>query len=716
MSLNTNIYEFGNFRLDAEEKVLLQGGTPVAITPKVFDLLLALVESHGRIVGKDVLMESVWAGSFVEESNLTFTIRQLRKLLGDDKSNPKYVETIPRRGYRFVAEVNVVNGNGQRTIESAEAADNPEAIFADLNTSAAPAPQSRNRLMVYSAGGLLLVVAVAAGFYYLNQSVNGITGLLGFSGASKILRAEKLTETGNALGVNISPDGKMIAYITREAGKHVIWLRQLATGQSIQIIPPVDETYHGLSFSNDGEHLYFVHQPRNQTTHLSRISILGGTPTKILSGLHGGIDFSPDGRELAFIRFSQDGSSIRVADIEGRNERQLLTAPNPRHIIDVAWSPDGKSIAYCLGQYPGPQKDFEVRRLDISDGADRSLTDAKWSFIENIVWLNDNSGLLINGHNSSESDTQIWRLALPTGTIKQITFDSSPLRLRGVTSDGTKIIATRSLMESTVWLGLAENPGSVQPVIGAQFEATWTPDNRLVFPAEDTVNTDIWIMNADGSGRKQLTANDSIERLPAVSPDGRFVVFVASAGGRQNIWRMNVDGSEQVKLTDGGGETNPAFLPDGRFVVFNSAADGNLWKVPIEGGEPAKILSERATRVSISPDGASFAYFGRKDGVRKILVRSLADGSYLHEFEANIRLVSPQKIVWEHDGKSLLYIVIDESYVGNLYRQPLDSPGPAAVTQFNTSQIFDFDICPRGEQIAIVRGTWNHDAVLLTGL
>jgi DNA-binding winged helix-turn-helix (wHTH) protein len=110
-----HLYEFGGFSFDAEKKVLLRDGKPAQMTPKTLKLLQVLVENQGQIVEKEKLMAEVWADSFVEDSNLTFTVRQLRKALGDDAREPIYVETIPRRGYRFIAEVReVTNDNDSK--------------------------------------------------------------------------------------------------------------------------------------------------------------------------------------------------------------------------------------------------------------------------------------------------------------------------------------------------------------------------------------------------------------------------------------------------------------------------------------------------------------------------------------------------------------------------------------------------------------------------
>lgn len=104
-SLITHFYRFGEFTVDAEQKVLLRHGKPLLLAPKVLETLLTLVQNGGRIIEKEELMKRLWPDTFVEESNLTYCIVQLRKTLGDQARHPRYIETIPKRGYRFIVEV-----------------------------------------------------------------------------------------------------------------------------------------------------------------------------------------------------------------------------------------------------------------------------------------------------------------------------------------------------------------------------------------------------------------------------------------------------------------------------------------------------------------------------------------------------------------------------------------------------------------------------------
>src|SRR4051812_44794477 len=116
--IEQRLYRFGDFTLDIKEKVLLRNDRPVLITPKTFELLYVLVKNYGHIVEKNTLLNEVWPDSFVEDSNLTFTIRQLRKALEDDARNPIFLETVPRRGYRFIAEIEEIRPE-EKIIEAA---------------------------------------------------------------------------------------------------------------------------------------------------------------------------------------------------------------------------------------------------------------------------------------------------------------------------------------------------------------------------------------------------------------------------------------------------------------------------------------------------------------------------------------------------------------------------------------------------------------------
>src|SRR5262245_20544534 len=123
-----HLYQFGVFAVDTDQRVLLREGKPQPLAPKIFETLLILVENNGRIVAKDELMNRLWPDSFVEEANLTFNIQQIRKCLGDNARKPLYVETIARRGYRFIADVKTYFPDSESRDEAAERAIRHDAL------------------------------------------------------------------------------------------------------------------------------------------------------------------------------------------------------------------------------------------------------------------------------------------------------------------------------------------------------------------------------------------------------------------------------------------------------------------------------------------------------------------------------------------------------------------------------------------------------------
>src|SRR4030095_16287083 len=118
-----SLYEFGEYRLDAAERLLLRGEQQIPLTPKVFDTLLVLVQHSGHLVGKDFLMKEVWSDAFVEEANLARNVWTLRKALGDDEGKHRYIETVPKTGYRFVAPVRILERTELPLAESAPLAE-----------------------------------------------------------------------------------------------------------------------------------------------------------------------------------------------------------------------------------------------------------------------------------------------------------------------------------------------------------------------------------------------------------------------------------------------------------------------------------------------------------------------------------------------------------------------------------------------------------------
>ena len=227
---------------------------------------------------------------------------------------------------------------------------------------------------------------------------------------------------------------------------------------------------------------------------------------------------------------------------------------------------------------------------------------------------------------------------------------------------------------------------------------------------------DIWTAKPDGTDPRQLIFNAGFNDWPAVSPDGRTIVFQSDRTGEQHLWRMNSDGSNQTQLTNGDAERNASISPDGKWVYYNSSTDSSLWKVALDGGQPVKLTNDYAVYPSVSPDGNLIATFGfPKYGHEAVIViRGAGDLKTMAQLKLAPGFWISRTIQWEPDNKALIYALEDGGQV-KLYRQSLTEETPHQLTSFQAEDEFEFSISPK-RQLAFISTKWDHDIVSISGL
>jgi Tol biopolymer transport system component/DNA-binding winged helix-turn-helix (wHTH) protein len=699
-SLSSHIYRFSDFTIDIEQKVLLRGGKAIPMAPKVFETLLALVENHGRIMLKEELMKRLWPDTFVEESNLTFNIQQLRKSLGDNAREPLYIETIPRRGYRFIAEMKPLV--------------TPIAP-AQINTRDEPVP----RLTVLTKARVITVLAVIgvaiAGLVYWNSARSGgksSSEINARDAPGSRLKLVELTATGQSHHVAISPDGKYVAYTRRSQNSVEIWVRQLASNTNVELLTA--DRIAGLGFDKSGESLLFV---KGDPSALYRVSLIGGVPTKLIDGLEGKFAVSPDGSQIAFIRevVNRDGQrefSLHVANSDGRNERTLLVRAHPGKLDVPIWSSDGQSIICAHGNSAAGSQDVSLIAVNVNTGEKKDLSSFKFFLIKKMDWLPDRSGLILSARKSVSFDNQLFRVSYPAMEVTQITEGLTSYSDISVAANADVAAASQSVLESYIWIGSSRDSQNLKKITQAINNFCWTPDGRIVYSTTASGTTDIWIMQPDGKEQKQLTVNAGINGSPAISTSRQHVVFVSNRTGTFQIWRMNLDGSDQTQLTSGSAKNYPAISADGKWVLFNSTEDWHLWRVPIDGGEATQLTDFVAGMPSVSPDGKTIACIGRNESKRELLILPFEGGQQIEKLEFFGWM---SRIQWTNDGKTVIYAgerngrsaIIRQSLNGDLIEDSLS---------LDTDELFDFGYSVDGRSLAITRGGWLSDIVLISGL
>lgn len=744
-----HLYEFGPFHLNTSERQLLRDGRPVLLAPKAFEMLLVLVEKSGRLVEKDELMKTLWPDSFVEEANLNHHIWALRKALGEGSNGSRYIETVPRHGYRFAAGVRELTDVGaelvvekrtfthivalehEQTGVEDEAAQGQSTIEARQAQTSLPAPAASSRRagraqpLSSALVAVALFVAGAAtvfGVYWLisqRQPRDRATTVVPF----REMDISRLTTSGKIKHAAISPDGEYIANVTVDAEGDSLWVRHFAAPTSVRVAGPDATEYIWVTFAPDGDSVYYLTLDRNKgDTALYRVPVLGG-PSSMAAYDVGPVCFSPDSRQMAFIRMYNEESRLVVAGADGTNERTLATHRQPdlfRMVWNApAWSPDGKTIA-CPIRLNDERGHFEtIVGVGVEDGAERPLTSARWSDVGQPAWLADGSGLLVTASDSATAPAQVWHISLKSGEATRVTHDLNHYYSLSLTADASRLVVVQIQAVSSIWVAPEGDAGRAKQVssqVGWANEIAWTPDGRIVYRSNAGGGADIWVMDADGSNPKQLTTGARASRGLTVSPDGRHIFFASDRAGHFNIWRVDAEGRELKQLTNGDGEFYPQSTPDGQWVVYQCGeVEQRLCKVPADGGESVQLTERHALCPAVSPDGQLIAYHYLDSDLAKsrwgIGIVSSEGGRRLKRFDFP-PTVTQRYVRWSPDGQTIAY-PNSSGGVSDIWLQALDGSQPRRLTNFKAENILAFDWSRDGRSLAIIGGIETSDVVLI---
>jgi len=589
----------------------------------------------------------------------------------------------------------------------------------------------QHRVAAMVVAGVLIVVIAAIGI-----------GLYKFIGGKKsaslsTLKIQRLTTSGNASDAAISPDGKYVAHVKSDAGQQSLWLRQVATASDTQIVPPSTQDYRGITFSKDGDYIYYVlGEPSGSARTLYQVGTLGGASRKIIENVASPITLSPEGTRLAFIRrdVADRETALVVANADGTGERPVAVRKAPNHfsIGGPSWSPDGKLLASGVASSDRSGANTVIS-VEVESGAERQITSQKWCLncVGQVVWLADGSGLILLVLDPGPRSRQLWHISYPDGEARPVTNDDLNNYSRlSLTKDSNVLVTVQTEIAAGVWVTPQADASRARQISSGRYDGelgvAWMPGGKIIYTSRESGLTDIWSMDQDGKDQKQLTAHASTNLDPWATPDGRYIIFTSNrksaSKGLRSIWRMDTDGGNLKQLTGELGGRFPQSSPEGRWVVFHSSGPGlsRLWKVSIDGGEPVPLtdkLTDRWTsNPTVSPDGSQIAcWYGddQPNTLTKVAIIPFTGGDPVKVLD----LPRPSfnraaGLRWTLDGRALTYIDTING-VSNIWLLPLDGGSPKQLTDFKTDQIFWFDFSRDGKQLALSRGTQTSDVILI---
>ncbi|MCM3869604.1 MAG: protein kinase [Pyrinomonadaceae bacterium] len=709
----SDIFSFGCILYEAATGLRAFGGKDVldslhkivyAPTPQIKDSNAAAPEELQKIVRRCLAKEP--ERRYQTTRDVANDLEDLRRALESKTKHQRSVVPSANGTTTVRIEKPIDNGitSGPATPTEISTAQSVSSVRGELN--------QQKRIIAISA---LVTVLVASG-YGLYKFLSKENPELPF----REMRMTKLTSTSKTDSAAISPDGKYVVFVLVDGEKQSLWLKHVATMSDAQIVPTAEVRYSVPTFSPDGDFVYYIKsQPNDLTRVLYRVAVLGGPSIKVTEGIAPtGLAVSPDGKQLAFLR----GSSLRVANVDGTGERELISHDPNLWFGALAWSAEGKSIFASVGNYTEEAFYMNVVSVSTVGGAERAIS-SQWPGIQSLASLRDGTGLLMSAWNKGATSNQIWQLSDPTGEARRITNDLNDYFGVSLTTDSTALVTIQSQTTSNIWIMPNGDEGSVKQIVPGGKHPSWSPDGVIAYASGQSGKQDLWFVKADGTDQKQVSFDSTYYSRPMVTPDNHYIIFMFSIEGRPFIGRMDRNGSNLKPLTSDLGGSRPFHMsPDGKWVIYSDTKRGGLWRVSIDGGYPHQLTSNYLQFApAVSPDGKLIACYQRDSpgDSPKIAIIPFNGGDPIKILDLSWprdlteRFVPPLR--WAADGRAVTYVNA-RGDVFNIWSQPLDGRPPKQLTHFTSDQIFSFDWSGDGNQLALARGTTTRDAILISNL
>ena len=569
------------------------------LEPRLVEVLICLAARSGTVVSRDDLLDVAWEGAFVSENTLSQAISRLRRALEDDRHQPRYLETIPKSGYRLLVPV--------------EALDEPrnEATASVLQ---GPATQPKKSAWPW-AWGLALIAVISSAWAW--QTFR--------PGAGTALRVVDLkpesTLVGSQFDPRLSPDGERLAFAwsASEQGLPDIWVQEVGGDEPMRLTD--DPGLERLpTWSPDGTSIAFVRASASgEDCGIFRTPSIGGRSDRIADCFPSMryLDWSPEGTHLVASAGREPGLlALELIDIASGRSRQL-TDPTGDGAQDrwPHFSPDGQQIAFS--RVVGRAR-HDVMTIPTSGGSPRTLTQDSWGQVRGVAWAPDGKSIFYSSNRDGRYS--LWRIPVAGGEIVKV-----PIHDEWVTEPtlvGSRLIYRTYRDQVDLWeLSLGAGPAAPGPPeqrlasTRSERQASWSPDGtKIAFLSDRSGTLEVWTGSAAGDGLLRHTDfRGPPPTAPAWSPDGGRLVFDAAVEGHSDLWSVAADSRRPARLTHEPSEDrNPTFSADGSRLYFTSDRSGawEIWQMPATGGPAHQVTQGGGFFARESPEGDAL-YFAR---------------------------------------------------------------------------------------------------------
>jgi len=614
--LKPGLLQFGPFEADVQTEELSKQGVQLRLPRQSFQILAILLQKPGQLITREQLHQALWpSDTFVDfDKGINAAINRLREALGDSAENPRYVETLPRRGYRFIAPVS-------KPSSPALPARVRKGLFENLK------PKTR----WLSVGVTLVALVWGIGLWRPSGKRT--------EGSRPIEVVPLAALPGIEIEPAFSPDGNQVAFVLREEGRqnNGIYTTMIGGERSLRLTSYPDD--FSPTWSPDGRQVAF-YRDTDHSIDIYVVPALGGTAQRLYTGLSStwtrGLSWSPDGKALAFSASGaadKNRTSIALLSLADSTTRSL-TSPSGQEIdINPAFSPDGSTVAFVRATLAGAVADLYV--IPSTGGMPKRLTfDSRW--IKGApTWTPDGRDIVFSSGRGGSIG--LWRVSASGGAPRPVEGVGATAFHPSVSPKGDQLVYQQVSARENIWrLNLKDEKHRQGPPVmlglkkGRNWRPHFSPDGkRFVFESNGLGYSEIYACDSDGSNCDQLTFLHGTAGAPRWSPDGHYIAFEFRPKDRTEIYLLEIDGGKPRLLPTLPGADNggPSWSRDGKWIYFYSDWGGEpfqLWKVPVQGGSPVQITRNGGVFGAESSDGR-YLYFCKTDA-RGIWKMSLPDG------------------------------------------------------------------------------------------
>jgi len=601
---------FGIFEADLQTGELYKNGMKVPLQGQPFQVCSLLLEHAGELVTREELRQRVWPeDTFVDfEQALNTAIAKIRLALGDEADNPKFVQTLPRRGYRFIGPVAKPD---PQPVKQAVAPVTSKGWF--------ERPTARTNWLLASAA--LLVLLAAIGIW---RSLNNRAAAL-----PPMEVAPLAGLPGIQMEPDFSPDGNQVAFVLRGAANCGIYTTMVGGEKSLRLTSDCDDS--SPTWSPDGRRVGFYRYGGGMAIYV--VPAFGGSEHRLYKGpFHPwatGLDWSPDGNVLAFSggRADWNGTWISLLSLVDSTTRQL-TSPSDQEVdYSPAFSPDGSMVAFVRGILAGAVEDLYV--VPAAGGVPRRLTFDKTWIKGSPTWTPDGRDIVFSSARGGLAS--LWRISASGGTPRPVAGVGVIATDPSISPKGNQLVYKQTyIKEKILRVNLKDEkhaeglPAVLNLKKGRNWRPNFSPDGKR-FAFESVLgHSEIWACDSNGSNCGQLTSLQGTAGAPRWSPDGRSMAFEYRPSEHSEIYLLDLGGGMPRLLPTLPGADNggPSWSRDGKWIYFYSDRGGTrfqLWRVLLKGGPPVQITRNGGLFAAESADGR-FLYYSKYEapGIWKV--------------------------------------------------------------------------------------------------